>query len=292
MDDNIFDRVHTSFGGTVTYQDQLPDYATTDQELSIEANARINVDSSITAKLNSEISTRKSETSTLTTNLANETITRGSTDAKLQSQIDQINSGSIDSNSNLAKEIANRESADEKLQTQIDTKLNSTDNAVSATKATNDAKDQNISSTYIKDITATNNSIVYTKGDGTALNVPISGIEVQINNASKDTKGIVTIGDGVNVNNGVISVTKESIGLANVEDKSTTDILASMTSSNVSTALGYTPVDPTTLQTGLDSKISLSTNQDVSGVLNFTNGIKINGIAAVYNEATNTVTFG
>ena len=47
-------------------------------------------------------------------------------------------------------------------------------NAVSATKATNDSSNQNISTTYIKNISVSNKTLVLTKGNNTTSNVGTS----------------------------------------------------------------------------------------------------------------------
>lgn len=66
-------------------------------------------------------------------------------------------------------------------------------------------------------------------------------------------------------------VTKEDIGLGNVENKSSSTIRSEITKSNVTTALGYTPYTPneidnkfSTLETKIDWKESVETFDDIS----------------------------
>jgi hypothetical protein len=174
----------------------------------------------------------------------------------------------------LANEATKRSLADEKLTT-----------ALKQEETERIAADKNA----IESISATQEGITYIKGDGSINTVSISGVNVTVNTASKTVKGIVQVGDNINVSStGVISTDKATLGLDKVENSSSTDILAKITSDNVTTALGYTPASPI----DLSAKVDKSTNQDVSGVLNFTNGIKINGVAVSYDATKNEVTFG
>lgn len=66
-------------------------------------------------------------------------------------------------------------------------------------------------------------------------------------------------------------ITKEDIGLGNVENKSSSTIRSEITKSNVTTALGYTPYTPneidnkfSTLETKIDWKESVETFDDIS----------------------------
>lgn len=66
-------------------------------------------------------------------------------------------------------------------------------------------------------------------------------------------------------------VTKEDIGLGNVENKSSSTIRSEITKSNVTTALGYTPYTPneidnkfSTLETKIDWKESVDTFDDIA----------------------------
>lgn len=66
-------------------------------------------------------------------------------------------------------------------------------------------------------------------------------------------------------------VTKEDVGLGNVENKSSSTIRSEITKSNVITALGYTPYTPneidnkfSTLETKIDWKESVETFDDIA----------------------------
>ncbi len=48
---------------------------------------------------------------------------------------------------------------------------------------------------------------------------------------------------------GVVALNKNDVGLSNVDNKSSSTILSELTSTNITTALGYTPVNSTTLST-------------------------------------------
>jgi len=57
----------------------------------------------------------------------------------------------------------------------------------------------------------------------------------------------------------------------------------------IADAQARTDID--TLQTDVDDKISLTVNSSPTAVVDFVNGLKINGALISYNESTNTITF-
>lgn len=80
-----------------------------------------------------------------------------------------------------------------------------------------------------------------------------------------------TISSHKNDKNNPHSVTKEQVGLGNVEDKSSETIRGEITKDNVTTALGYTPYTPnevdnkfSTLETNIDWKESVDTFDDIA----------------------------
>ena len=68
-----------------------------------------------------------------------------------------------------------------------------------------------------------------------------STVDAKITNATKDKADKTTLTAHTGNTNNPHSVTKEQIGLGNVEDKSSATIRAELTKENVTTALGYTP---------------------------------------------------
>ena len=80
-----------------------------------------------------------------------------------------------------------------------------------------------------------------------------------------------TISSHKNDKNNPHSVTKEQVGLGNVEDKSSETIRGEITKDNVTTALGYTPYTPneidnkfSTLETNIDWKEAVNTFDDIA----------------------------
>ena len=91
------------------------------------------------------------------------------------------------------------------------------------------------------------------------------------------------------------SVTKEQVGLGNVEDKSSETIRGEITKDNVTTALGYTPYTPnevdnkfSTLETNIDWKEAVNTFDDIATIYpnpedGWTVNTKDNNITYRYN---------
>ena len=83
-------------------------------------------------------------------------------------------------------------------------------------------------------------------------------------------------------------VTKEQIGLSNVENLTPEQLLKENLDANlISNALGYTPAS----SANADNKIDRFVDSEASAVVNFINGIRVNGANIYYNSTTNTVTF-
>lgn len=180
-------------------------------------------------------------------------------------------------------------------------------NADSATKATNDSKDQEIVSTYIKDLSITDNTITYTKGDDTTdeiiipvtesigdagsniqpvyisegksvacsykleANVPsdakFTDTEYTLPAATSSELGGVKIGNNISVSDGTISLNK----------------------TNITTALGYTPSQTDTDTTySAGSGISLSVDNKFSLEKDYAGGTKVtlNGSSKSSKEAS------
>ena len=113
--------------------------------------------------------------------------------------------------------------------------------ALAATKATRDSAGQQINTTYVKSVTATGNKITVTKGDGSTssatidIDVPTYGLATLTSNglmSSTDFKKLQGIEAGAQKNTvtgvkgseelsyrtGQISISKENIGLGNVDN--------------------------------------------------------------------------
>lgn len=137
-------------------------------------------------------------------------------------------------------------------------------NATSATKATNDGSDQEITVTYIKDLSASGNVITYTKGNNETGTVILQ--DSTYPNATITADGLMSAADktklegidaGAQVNSvtgvkgdsetsyrtGQINITKANIGLDNVENKSAATIISEISASDVTSSLGYTPLN-------------------------------------------------
>lgn len=83
-------------------------------------------------------------------------------------------------------------------------------------------------------------------------------------------------------------VTKEQVGLSNVLDLPPEQLLKEyLTKEIVDAALGYTPGD----SANVDNKIDKIVDGEATAIVNFINGIKLNGAYMRYDATTNTVTF-
>lgn len=85
------------------------------------------------------------------------------------------------------------------------------------------------------------------------------------------------------------NITKELLEIERVENKSPNEILELLNSYHVINALGYSPVSQGELDTKLDKE---GDSQLVKSVIDFVNGVKINGALIQYDAQTNTITFG
>ena len=110
--------------------------------------------------------------------------------------------------------------------------------------------------------------------------INVSGVDYNI----KDTIAQTHLEDFSNPH----EVTKEQIGLGNVVNLTPEQLLKENLNSNlISNALGYTPAS----SANADNKIDKVVDGEASAVVNFLNGIRINGANISYSSITNTVTF-
>ena len=139
-------------------------------------------------------------------------------------------------------------------------------NAGTSTKAEQDIKGQKIDETYIKALAVSGTTITYTKGDNSTGTIKTQdtnttyGVATQTSNglmSSTDKTKLDGIESGAQVNTitgvkgnsetsyrtGNVNITKTNIGLGNVENKSSATIRGELTSSNITTGLGYTPLN-------------------------------------------------
>ena len=84
-------------------------------------------------------------------------------------------------------------------------------------------------------------------------------------------------------------VTKEQVGLSNVQNLSPTQLLREYLSDNlINNALGYVPASALSLENKIDK---FAGNQEVSAIINFIKGIKVGGALIQYDFLTDTITF-
>lgn len=109
-----------------------------------------------------------------------------------------------------------------------------------ASKATGDKNGNDITTTYYK----TSNPNGYTSNTGTITGVSVNGTSVATSGVANITAATGIKGDSESsYRTGNVNITKANIGLGNVENKSSATIRGELTSSNVTTALGYTPIN-------------------------------------------------
>ena len=84
------------------------------------------------------------------------------------------------------------------------------------------------------------------------------------------------------------AVSKAQIGLGSVADLTPEQILNMLSYYQIVRSLGYTPANEAALDNKLDKNAN---NQEVTSVIDFVNGIKLNGALIKYNPTTNTITF-
>ena len=136
----------------------------------------------------------------------------------------------------------------------VNDKISSATSADSATSATKDSANQIISSTYIKSLSASGRVITITKGDNTTSTITTQ--DTTYGAATGADLGLVRIGANITNTDGIISLTQ----------------------SNVTSALGYTP--PTQ-----DTTYGVAT-QEISGLMSNTDKTKLDGIEAGANNYT------
>ena len=84
----------------------------------------------------------------------------------------------------------------------------------------------------------------YTSNTGTITGVSVNGTSVATSGVANITAATGIKGDSESsYRTGNVNITKANIGLGNVENKSSATIRGELTSSNVTTALGYTPIN-------------------------------------------------
>ena len=84
----------------------------------------------------------------------------------------------------------------------------------------------------------------YTTNTGTITGVSVNGTSVATSGVANITAATGVKGDSESsYRTGNVNITKANIGLGNVENKSSATIRGELTSSNVTTALGYTPIN-------------------------------------------------
>ena len=124
--------------------------------------------------------------------------------------------------------------------------------ADSATAATNDSRNQQIDTTYIKGISVSGTTVTITKGNGTTSTVTTQ--DTTYSAATTNDLGLVKIGANITNDNGSLSLTQ----------------------SNITSALGYTP--PTQ-----DTTYGIATDT-TPGLMDTTDRTKLDGIAAGANN--------
>ena len=94
--------------------------------------------------------------------------------------------------------------------------------------------------------------------------------------------------DHINKYDNPHEVNKEQVGLGNVENLTPEQLLKEYLKADIiNAALGYTPGD----SENVDNKIDKTIDSEVTAIVNFINGIKLNGAYVKYDVTTNTVTF-
>lgn len=139
-------------------------------------------------------------------------------------------------------------------------------NANTATKAEQDIQGQKIDETYIKSLSVSGTTITYTKGDNSTGTIKTQDTNTTYGLATQTSNGLMSSTDktkldgvesGAQVNTitgvkgnsetsyrtGNVNITKANIGLGNVENKSSATIRGELTASNITTGLGYTPLN-------------------------------------------------
>lgn len=152
--------------------------------------------------------------------------------------------GDYATNASLNTEITNRQAQDTTLQQNIDNVNNKIDNLQSVqilNKSVINSTISNIQTTctnYIvteygrqpknldgliitlTDSTPVNDKVQYVYSSFSSVWVDTGTAQTQVSEGSKTTKGVVQVGDGINVVGGVINTDKSTIGLGNVDNTS------------------------------------------------------------------------
>lgn len=126
-----------------------------------------------------------------------------------------------------------------------------------------------------------------------------SAISVTGSGSYSPTTGVIDIQGGVSSvagKTGVVTLTKADVGLSSVDDKSSATIRGELTSSNVTTALGYSPYDGATNPSGFidnngNARVNVKVNGTSIGVrraVNFVGGTNVT-LAAADSSASEEV---
>ena len=143
-------------------------------------------------------------------------------------------------------------------------------NSATATKATQDSAGQQINTTYIKGLSVNGKTITYTKGNGTTGTITTQDTNTTYSAATQSAAGLMSAADKIkldgiatNANNYTYtlpSATSSVLGGVKIGSNITVSSgTISLTKSNVTTALGYTPpTTNTTYSTGTASTAGLT----------------------------------
>ena len=182
--------------------------------------------------------------------------------------------------------------------------------ALTATKATQDSAGQQINTTYVKSVTATGNKITVTKGDGSTssatinIDVPEYGLATSTSNglmSSTDFKKLQGIEAGAQKNTvtgvkgseedsyrtGQISISKENIGLGNVDNTADSEksVKSAQTATTASSATKAT-------QDSAGQVISATYIKDIQAVGTKVTVTRGNGTTTSFNTQDTNTTYG
>lgn len=153
---------------------------------------------------------------------------------------------------------------------------------------------QNTAGTDLSSVTLPSGYVSTTGSKGDILYWSASNTPTHLTNASSTTKKFLSITSQVP---SWVTLAKGDVGLGNVENKSSATIRGELTSSNVTTALGFTPYNATnpsgyTTNTGTVTKVTAGTglsigttaqgNFTTTGTINHTNSITAQTTQALY----------
>lgn len=124
----------------------------------------------------------------------------------------------------------------------------------------------------------------YTSNTGTITGISVNGTSVATSGVANITAATGVKGDSESsYRTGNVNITKANIGLGNVENKSSATIRGELTSSNVTTALGYTPVNDSSY-VHTDNNYTTTEKNKLAGIAA---GAEVN-VQADWNQTTTT----